>query len=104
MLEIILIFLGFMVVVSMPLLFMYLFSSRDWHFKKLNPKQLEEKSQEDLKSWRLFGFFLIILSLGVNLFNVGFANLPLWLRGIIFVFGVMLVYASYKNPKIKLYG
>jgi len=95
MLEIIEIFIPVMFVISVPFLIMY-FISR-WRKKRLTPEKISKQEKSNMESWRLFGFILIISSLGLS---VGghelFSDVPFWLRAIIFLFGLTLVILANK--------
>src|SRR4051812_24999273 len=99
--------LALLAIVFVPLLLLYFFSNYTWRFKKLTSQELTRKKVADFKMWRLFGAFVMLASIGasINIFsNVSpfLSSMPLYVRSLIFLFGIAIVFASnYEEKKLN---
>ncbi len=72
--------------------------------KKLMPEEINKNQNESEKSWRLFGYVLILGSAGSLIFP-STINLPWIVRIILFLFGLILALVPNKKlSEIKIFN
>lgn len=84
-------------IVVIPLTLVYFGGKYDWRFRRIPEKELQEKTRKDWEYFgRLLGFILILSVFGISFApnTATFVEFPFWLRGIILLFGAVLIYAS----------